>query len=169
MNERLRVDGLVGWVLGTFHTSVFGLVLLLLLYPRGGFGATLSGLTTLSGLAIFIALWATTIFTTRRALSGLNWLEDDPAQMAIFFRRALRWGGVNGLLFLVALGVILLLNAVLTTQASITSPALTVFAFIGAIGVVVSYAIGAVVGVTLGALDIAALRVARAVTWQGTV
>jgi len=158
-----RVSGLVGWVLGTFHTSVFGLALLLLLYPRGGFGATLQGLGTLSGLAIFVALWATTIFTTDRALSGLQWLDDDPSQMAIFFRRALRWGGVNGLLFLAALGAILLLNAVLTTRGSFTSPTLAVFAFIGAIGVVVSYVIGAVVGVTLGALDIAALRVARAI------
>lgn len=169
MNERLRVNGLVDWVLGTFHTTVVGLTLLLLLYPRGGFGATLSGLSTLSGLAIFIALWATTVFTTRRALSGVNWLDDDPTQMAIFFRRALRWGGVNGLLFLVALGAILLLNALLTTRGSITSPALTIFAFIGAIGVVVSYAIGAVVGVALGAVDIAALRVARVVTGRRTV
>jgi hypothetical protein len=168
MNERLRVNGLVDWVLGTFHTTVVGLTLLLLLYPRGGFGATLSSLSTLSGLAIFIALWATTVFTTRRALLGLDWLDDDPAQMAIFFRRALRWGGVNGLLFLLALGAILLLNTLLTARGSITSPALTVFAFIGAIGVVVSYAIGAVVGVTLGALDIAALRVARALTRRGT-
>lgn len=168
MSQAPRINGLVEWMLGTFHTSVVGLALLLLLYPRGGFGATLQGLSTLTGLAIFVALWATTIFTTRRALSGLNWLEDDPAQMAIFFRRALRWGGVNGVLFLAALGVILLLNTVLTARGSITSPAVTVFAFIGAIGIVVSYAIGAVVGVTLGVLDIAALRVARAVTRRST-
>ena len=167
MNEELRADGLVHWVLGTFHTSAVGLALLLLVYPRGGLGATLSNLSTLSGLAIFIALWATTVFATRRALLGLNWLDDDPTQMAMFFRRALRWGGVNGLLFFLALGAILLLNALLTARGSITPPALTVFAFIGAIGVVVSYAIGAVVGVTLGALDVAALRVARAFTRRG--
>jgi hypothetical protein len=168
MSEEPRVNGLVAWVLGTFHTTVFALALLLLLYPRGGFGATLQGLSTLSGLAIFVALWATTVFTTRRALSGLDWLDDDAAQMAIFFRRALRWGGVNGMLFLAELGVILLLNAALTARDSLTSPALTVFALIGAIGVFVSYAIGALVGVTLGAIDIAALRVARAVTRRGT-
>jgi hypothetical protein len=169
MIEAPRMNGLVDWVLGTFHTSVFGLALLLLLYPRGGLGATLQGLSTLSGLAIFVALWATTIFTTRRALSGLDWLADDPAQMAVFFRRALRWGGVNGLLFLAALGAILLLNTLVTARDSFTSPALTVFAFIGAIGIVVSYAIGAVVGATLGAVDIAALRVARAVTRRSTM
>lgn len=167
MSDAPRVNGLLEWVLGTFHTSVFGLVLLLLLYPRGGFGATLAGLSTLSGLAIFIALWATTLFTTRRALAGLNWLDDDPAQMAVFFRRALRWGGVNGLLFLVALGVILLLSTLLTAPRSITTPALSFFVFIGAIGVVVAYAVGAIVGVTLGAFDIAALRVARSITRNG--
>jgi hypothetical protein len=164
VSEAPRVNGLLGWVLGTFHTSVFGLALLLLLYPRGRFGDTLAGLSTLSGLAIFLALWATTLFTTRRALAGLSWLEDDPAQMAFFFRRALRWGGVNGVLFLVALGAILLLSTLLTTPASITRPALTFVGFVFWIGLVVSYAVGAIVGVTLGALDIAALRVARTFT-----
>lgn len=162
MTEAPRVNGLLWWVLGSFHTSVFGLALLLLLYPRGGFGATLGSLSTLSGLAIFVALWATTLFTTRRALAGLNWLADDPAQMAVFYRRALRWGGVNGLLFLVALGAILLLSALVTAPGSITRPALTFVGFIFWIGLVVSYVVGAIVGVTLGALDIAALRVARA-------
>jgi len=163
MTEAPHADGLLPWVLGTFHTSVFGLALLLLLYPRGGFGATLGNLSTLSGLAIFLALWATTLFTTRRALDGLNWLDDEPAQMAVFFRRTLRWGGVNGMLFLAALGAILLLSALLTAPGSIT-PALIFFAFIAAVGLVVSYVVGAIVGVTLGALDIAALRVARALT-----
>jgi hypothetical protein len=163
MTEVPRVTGLLWWVLGSFHTSVFGLALLLLLYPRGGFGAALGSLSTLSGLAIFLALWATTLFTTRRALAGLNWLEDDAAQMTVFFRRALRWGGVNGLLFLIALGAILLLSALITAPGSITRPALTFVGFIFWIGLVVSYAIGAIVGVTLGALDIAALRIARAV------
>jgi hypothetical protein len=162
MTEMPRVSGLLWWVLGSFHTSVFGLALLLLLYPRGSFGATLQGLSTLSGLAIFVALWATTLFTTRRALAGLNWLDDDAAQMALFFRRALRWGGVNGLLFLIALGAILLASALLTAPGSITRPALTFGAFIFWIGLVVSYAVGALVGVTLGAVDIAALRIARA-------
>jgi len=167
MTEMPRVTGLLWWVLGSFHTSVFGLALLLLLYPRGSFGATLQGLSTLSGLAIFVALWATTLFTTRRALAGLNWLNDDPAQMAVFFRRALRWGGVNGLLFLIALGTILLASALLTAPGSITRPALTFGAFIFWIGLVVSYAVGALVGVTLGALDIAALRIARALIHSG--
>ena len=165
MSETPRVNGLLAWVLGTFHTTVFGLVLILVLYPRGGFGATLGSLNTLSGLAIFLALWATTLFTTRRALMGLNWLEDDPAQMAVFFRRALRWGAVNGMLFLAALGAILLANALVTSGTSgtsVISPAVIFFVFIAAIGLVVSYVVGALVGVVLGALDIAALRVARA-------
>lgn len=166
MSVAPRVNGLLAWVLGTFHTTVFGLALLLLLYPRGGFGAALGNLSTLSGLAIFVALWATTLFTTRRALEGLNWLDDDPAEMAIFFRRALRWGGVNGMLFLAALGAILLLSALATAPGSIT-PALIFFVFIAAIGLVVSYVVGALVGVTLGAVDIAALRIARAVIHTG--
>jgi hypothetical protein len=163
MSDTPRVNGLLAWVLGTFHTSLFGLALLLLLYPRGGFGAALGGLNTLSGLAIFVALWATTLFTTRRALTGLNWLEDEPAQMAIFFRRALRWGAVNGMLFLAALCAILFASALATARGPTPSPALIFFAVIAVIGLLVSYVVGALVGVTLGAVDIAALRVARAV------
>jgi hypothetical protein len=162
MTDAPRVNGLLAWVLGTFHTSIFGLALLLLLYPRGRFGDTLAGLSTLSGLAIFIALWATTIFTTRRALAGLNWLDDEPAEMAVFFRRALRWGGVNGMLFLAALGAILLASALAAARGPTPSPALIAFAVIAVIGLLVAYVVGALVGVTLGALDIAALRVARA-------
>jgi hypothetical protein len=162
MSDTPRVNGLLAWTLGTFHTSVFGLALILLLYPRGGFGATLGSLNTLSGLAIFLALWATTVFTTRRALMGLNWLEDDPAQMAVFFRRALRWGAVNGMLFLVALGAILLASALAAARGPTPSPALIAFAVVAVIGLLVAYVVGALVGVTLGALDIAALRVARA-------
>src|SRR5688572_24543675 len=161
MTQTRRVNSLLWWVLGSFHTSLFGLALLLLLYPRGRFGDTLAGLSTLSGLAIFIALWATTLFTTRRALAGLNWLDDEPRQMAVFFRRALRWGGVNGMLFLAALGLIVVASAVAAARGSITTPALTFFVLFGAIGLVVSYVVGALVGVTLGAVDIAALRVAR--------
>lgn len=162
MSDTPRVYGLLAWVLGTFHTTLFGLALILVLYPRGGFGATLGSLNTLSGLAIFLALWATTLFTTRRALMGLNWLEDDPAQMAVFFRRALRWGAVNGMLFLAALGVILLTNTLVSSGTSVISPAVIFFVFIAAVGLVVSYIVGALAGVVLGAIDIAALRVARA-------
>ena len=86
--------------------------------------------------------------------------------MAIFFRRALRWGGVNGMLFLTALGAILLLSALATAPGSIT-PALLFFVFIGAIGLLVSWVVGALVGVTLGALDIAGLRIARAIVHIG--
>jgi hypothetical protein len=161
MSDPPRVAGLLGWVLGTFHTAALGIALLLLLYPRGSFGAALAGLSTLSGLAIFLALWATTLFTTRRALAGLKWLEDDSADMAVFFRRALRWGGVNGVMFLAALGVIVLATALLTAPPSITSPALAFITIVAAIGTVVSYVVGALVGVALGAVDIACLRVAR--------
>lgn len=166
MSAAPRVNALLAWVLGTFHTTVFGLALLLLLYPRGVLGAALGNLSTLSGLAIFVALWATTLFTTRRALEGLDWLGDDPAQMAIFFRRALRWGGVNGMLFLAALGAILLVSALATAPGSIT-PALIFFVFIAAVGLVVSYVVGAIIGVALGAIDIAGLRIARAIVHIG--
>jgi hypothetical protein len=152
---------LAGWILGTFHTSVLVLSLLLLLYPRGVLGEVLQGLSTATGLALFVALWLTTSYATRRALRGLDWFSDDPAEMAIFFGRALRWGAVNGVLFLAALGVVLLVNALLTVPVGTVLGGLSIGFFFGIFGTPVALVLGAVVGVTLGAIDIAALRVAR--------
>jgi hypothetical protein len=155
------------WVLGTFHTAVLGLALLLLAYPGGGLGSLLSSLSTLSGIALFIALWGTTLFCTRKALTDLDWLSDDAQVMGAFFWRALRWGSANGMLFLIALIAVQLVSAATapaTRGGFQLGPALFGVLFFGAFGTVFAAAIGAVVGVTLGALDIAALRIARSST-----
>lgn len=153
----------LGWILGTFNTAALGLVLLLLVYPRGRLGAALGGLSTATGLALFIALWATTLLTTGRALAGLDWLGDEPRTMGIFYRRALRWGALNGVLFFVVLVAILLTNAIVTAPSAPNVGALlTIAAFYGLFGMLFAFVIGALIGVTLGALDIAALRISRA-------
>jgi hypothetical protein len=155
------------WMLGTFHTVVLGVALLLLAYPGGGLGSLLSSLSTLSGIALFIALWGTTLFCTRNALAGLDWLSDDAHVMGAFFWRAMRWGAANGMLFLVALIAMQLVSAATTpaTRGNFQlGGALFAVLLYGSFGTIFAAAIGAVVGVTLGALDIAALRIARSTT-----
>ena len=62
--------GLVEWSLATFHASAFVLAIVFFLYSRDALGPALGGLNTLLGLALFVALWATTYLTTCRALEG---------------------------------------------------------------------------------------------------
>jgi hypothetical protein len=152
----------LGWVLGTFHTAALTLVLLLLVFPRGGLGATLASLSTLTGLALFMALWLTTLFTTGRAIGGLDLLGDAGAG---FPRRALRWGGANGMLFFACLVAILVVNAILTAKpAADVGAILRGAAFLGSFGLPFAFVIGALVGILFATLDLVALRLARAGT-----
>jgi len=153
------------WVLGTFHSAVLVVLIVRFAYPGGGLQFPLSSLNTVVGLGLYVLLWGTTLFTARRALAGLDWLSDRPADMASFYRRALRWGAANGLLFFVAL-LLAQFAVALATRPPATTIQAVLFGtlFFGTFGTLFAAVIGGLVGVTLGALDIAALRIARALT-----
>ena len=148
----------MSWVLGTFNSAALALALLLLLYPRGRFGDTLAGLSTLTGLALYVALWATTVYATRRALRGIDLLGDAQAGDA-FFGQALRWGGFTGVAFLLEAGLIQIASLALGGELPLSSlPFLIPF---GVIGSLVAFVVGALVGVTVGAVDLAGVRLSR--------
>lgn len=154
--------GAVAWALGTFHAGVLVLVLVLLTYRSAGLGALLSGLDTLTGLVIFTALWATSVWTTRHPLAEGVWLSATPADRAVFFGQALRWGAATGTLFLAELGAIFLLRTIITAPDSIQVFSVVAFGLIGGvIGMLFAFVIGAVVGVTLGGFDLVALAMAQ--------
>jgi len=157
----------VAWALGTFHTSVVGIALLLLVYPGGGLPAALGGLGTITGLALFVALWTTTVYSTDRAVRGVRLIGADRAASGAFYGRALRWGAANGVLFFIALVVIVVTNAVVTAPPgapSVQIGAILPFAALElGLGTLVAFAIGASAGLVLATLDLAALRIARAV------
>ncbi len=156
----------MSWLLGSFNTAVFMLALLLLAYPRGGLGELLAGLSTLSGLALYSALWATSVYAARRALRGLDFF--DPGVGDAFFGRALRWGAFTGVAFLVELALVL---AVVQLTPAITGGtfALSLLFFIpfGVIASLVAAVVGALVGVTLGAADLAAVRLSALLAGVG--
>ncbi|MEA2633738.1 MAG: hypothetical protein QOH92_505, partial [Chloroflexota bacterium] len=52
---------LVVFALGTFHAAVLIVALVLVLYAAGGLAPLLSSLSTIAGLALFCALWLTTV------------------------------------------------------------------------------------------------------------
>jgi hypothetical protein len=155
---------LVTWALATFHTTVFVLVIVLFAYSGGGLGGALGGLNTFAGLGLFVALWATTYVTTARALRGLD-LIGSARDRGGYGRRAFRWGAANGMSFLAILGIVALAAAVANTRpgqvgSGILLPAL----FIAPIALVVSAAVGGVVGVIFGIIDLGLFAVAGLTT-----
>jgi len=147
--------GLVEWSFATFHASAFVLAIVFFLYSRDALGPALGGLNTLLGLALFVALWATTYLTTCRALEGIDLLREG--DRVLFARRAFRWGAANGMAFLGVLGVVLIASAVFVSP-SVLLPVL----FVAPFALVISAAVGAVVGALFSAIDLALLALARA-------
>jgi len=161
------------WILGTFHAVALLVALIWLAYPGGGLGGLLAGLNKISGIALFVALWAIALFTTRRALRGLDVLSDDASARRGFYWRALRWGAASGALFLAALAAIALLQSIVASIAAASGDgrgpfqiqaAIFIVLIYGTLGTLVASAVGAVVGLALATLDIVALNVARALT-----
>lgn len=151
---------LVMWSLATFHATTFVLAIVLFVYSRGGLGGALAGLNTFVGLGLFVALWTTTYVTTSRALQGLD-LVRSARDRETYARRTVRWGAGNGMAFLAVLGVVALFIAVANTRLDqvglgILFPAL----LIAPIALVVSAAVGGVVGVIFGFIDLALFAVA---------
>ena len=151
---------LVTWSLATFHATVFVLAIVLFAYSRDALGAGLSGLNTFVGLGLFVALWATTYLTTSRALRGLD-LIGSPRDRRRYPRRALRWGAANGMSFLVILGIVAVLGAIANAHAEqVTSGILFPALLIAPIALVVSAAVGGVVGALFGIIDLALFALA---------
>lgn len=158
----------LAWALGTFHACAVALLLLLPLYPTGALGGLLGGLETATGLVIFVALWTTSVWTTRHALTGGAWISAEPGSRGAFFSEALRWGAATGMLFLAELGLILLVRTLIVAPGVLNPLGVLVTGVAaGTIGMIFAFVIGGVVGVTLGALDLVALLLARAILRQG--
>ncbi len=145
---------LVTWSLATFHATGFVLAIVLFAYSRDALGAGLSGLNTFVGPGLFVALWATTYATTSRALEGLD-LIASARDRSGYARRAFRWGAVNGMSFLVILGIVAVATAVGNTRPGQVATGILVPAlFIAPFALVVSAAVGAAVGLIFGTLDL---------------
>ncbi|MGH2499182.1 MAG: hypothetical protein ACRDF0_03705 [Candidatus Limnocylindria bacterium] len=159
-------EPLAAWTLATFHAVGFVLVLLVLVYRTGALGEILQGLSTVTGLALFLALWATTCATTRRALAGGRWSRAaDGGDVGALVRAGARWGAANGLLFLAALAIAQGVTA-LVARPSLDTLRFVVglSAFLATFGALVAFGLGGIVGLALAALDVAALAVARRIT-----
>lgn len=151
---------LVTWSLATFHATAFVLAIVLFAYSRDALGAGLSGLNTFVGLGLFVALWATTYFTTSRALMGLD-LIASARDRDDYVRRTFRWGAANGMSFLVILGIVAIGTAIANTRPDqVTSGILFPALFIAPIALIFSAAVGGAVGAFFGVVDLALFALA---------
>jgi hypothetical protein len=151
------------WAVATFHASLFVIASVLVSYRGGGLGSLLAGLNTLVGLGLFAALWATTLFTTERALVGMDLLgEVDELRFA---RRVFRWGAANGMAFLGVLGLVLIAGATVALPQGGSPFGLLTFALVAApFALIVAAAVGGVVGVLFAVIDLGLIALAGSVS-----
>lgn len=151
---------MIALAFSTFHATTFLLVPLLLLYRGGGLGNTLQGLNTAVGLGLFVALWATTHVATRQALRGIDMTGAGPIDGDALVARAFRWGGVNGVMFLLVLGAAIFGGSVAARPESAFQGVVFLIAALVP-GSAVAFAIGAVVGVAFAGIDLVLMGIAR--------
>lgn len=144
MGDRLPV-----WTLGTFHATILVIILVVAAHSGGNLGGVLAGLSTETGFLIFLGLWAVSLWSTARALRGIEWQNlERQLPTSTLLRRGFAWGGASGAVFSLFLLAII---AISTPAILIVAPIQLAFAT----------AIGAVVGLILAAVDCAFFMVTR--------
>ena len=154
MAENRTGSALMKSVLPTFHLLIAFLPLLWLQYSDGELGRTLEGIGTLNGIILFIALWGTTFWATRRALrmaapfaSGSE-TTVGPSQVSAV------WGGVNGMMFFGAIILLVLINTFGGLRDEFGSPSqLALYGAFLAAGTIAAAIVGATLGFMLSVID----------------
>ena len=167
MAEPSQSDRLLEWGLGTFHASFFILALLVFLFARRALGELLGSLNTLAGFALFGVLWYTTLFSTRRAMRALRQKQGDAWDVfghsvdawELVFLGAF-WGGVNGVLFFLALLLFAVFFLILP-EAGGSPDALVALPFYGLLGSGVAAILGGIAGFLLAMIDVLLLVISR--------
>lgn len=152
---------LVVFTLGTFHAAALIVGLVVILYASGGLASLLSSLSTIAGLALFSALWLTTVWSTGRTLRGaLTVAPWTSVPLGIMIPRAAWRGGVNGVAFLACLGLILGISSAISGDVGGLGLGLLIFATIGA---AFAFVIGLVLGLIFAGVDLALVSATRAI------
>ena len=149
------------FALGTFHAAALIAALVLVLYATGALTSVLSGLSTIAGLALFAALWVTTVWSTNRTLRGAFTVAPwTSVPLGIMIPRAVWRGGVNGVLFLACVGVILIISSALNGDVGFLGLGVLIFATVGAAS---AFVIGIAVGLLFAGVDLALVSATRAI------
>jgi hypothetical protein len=158
MFDATRSARLLVWSLAAFHTGFFLAVLITLLHVSGRLNDFLRSLNTLTGLTMFGVLWLTTWWCTRHAWQDMKWTLNQPLDYGRLYALGIRWGGVNGMLFWLAL---LTVQTIASIIAAVVSPqlsgmvltAMSGFFLLGICGAPFSFITGAVFGFIFAVVD----------------
>ena len=156
-------DRLIAWALGTFHAGALLVAITLVLHLTGGLASLLGGLNTASGLALFGALWLTTVLSTHRTLRGvLGPALQNGVPVNRLVGRAVWRGGINGVAFLPLAGLILAIPILLSGSGSALYSLLAGAFFLATFGLLGAFVTGCVVGLLFAGIDVLLLMAARA-------
>lgn len=149
-------DRLAAWCLASFNVALLTVVGVLAIHAFADLGPLLAGLDTLTGLALYVALWGLALWTNGRALEGVEPGGERPPSRTML-PRALVWGGATGACFLWAIVALVYLP-------DVSAPRQVLDAVLGLVGVLLiasafAVVVGALIGLVLGALDLVLLRV----------
>jgi hypothetical protein len=144
------------WSLAAFRTTSFMIGVIMSLHVRGSLAGSLRRLDTTTGFGLFLVVWATTWFATRRGLRELE--RVDTASSAATVMSTIVAGAWNGLYVFGAL-VLGFLAASIITQGPGAVPVIPVFAIGSVIGGTVAFTIGAIVGLFYGMIELFVSRV----------
>lgn len=149
-------DPLLVWCLAAYHTGLFVLVPVTLVHWVGALGDLLGGLSTLVGLVLYLALWATTWWTNRRLLATTP--LGRAGRLAVL-KASVKWGGVTGGCFFlelvgVAVAQVGLAGGFGVPDLASVPPLLVLLA----LGTLVAFVVGGLVGVVQATLDLAAVH-----------
>ncbi len=152
---------LVVVALGTFHAAALIVALVLVLYATGALPSLLSSLSTIAGLALFSALWLTTVWSAHRTLRGaFRATLRTSLPVRTMIERATWNGGVNGIAFLAFMGLILAISSAINGALGIVVFGALFFATVGAVA---AFLLGCLFGLLFVAIDIALVTATRAI------
>jgi hypothetical protein len=152
---------LVVAALGTFHAAALVVALVLVLYATDALPSLLSSLSTIAGLALFSALWLTTVWSAHRTLRGaFTATLRTSLPVRTMIERATWNGGVNGVAFLASLGLILAISSGVNGALGIVIFGALFFATLGAAA---AFVLGCLVGLLFVAIDIALVTATHAI------
>ncbi|MDQ2745465.1 MAG: hypothetical protein M3Z66_24670 [Chloroflexota bacterium] len=154
----MAANRLFRWSLATFHAGLLVLLLVIVLYSFSDLAGALKNVGTIPGLAIYLALWTSTWWTTGKAARDVT--PDGSLRVNELVRRGMIWGGVNGAIFVLVL--LAYLDGLGLSRGQPNAIEVVPFLLIeAAISTIPAFIIGAIVGLLFALLDLGLLGIAQ--------
>lgn len=148
------------WSLATFHAVSFVASVVVGVHVSGSLATALGRLDTQAGVAFFLALWAITWYATRAGLRRMEPSIEDASFGTIVFSTTVA-GGLNGVGIFAPILLVGFASSVVS-RAPGGVAFVPVLVLSAAVGSVLAFTVGAVVGLVFGLIDALLLRCSAA-------